>query len=132
MRRPTCFAPTRLAPAAVVLCLAAALTGCGHSGGGGAPSASPSATSAGPTAPRIAIKDFVFRPAALTVRPGAKVTVVNEDDVAHTVTATGAKPFDTGTVAPGRSATFTAPAKAGDYPYICAIHPNMKGTLTVR
>ncbi|MFE3654362.1 cupredoxin domain-containing protein [Streptomyces sp. NPDC059152] len=125
-------APTRRSLAAVVLCLAAALTGCGHSGGGGTPSASPPATSTGTAAPRITIKGFAFRPAALTVRPGAKITVVNEDDVAHTVTSTGVKTFDTGAVAPGRSATFTAPAKAGDYPYICTFHPNMKGTLTVR
>lgn len=122
----------RLALTVPALCLVAALAGCGNSGGGGTPTASPTATATGAATARITIKDFTFRPAALTVRPGAKVTVVNQDDVAHTLTATGSKPFDTGSIAPGHSATFTAPAKPGGYPYLCTIHPNMKGTLTVR
>ncbi|MYZ34389.1 hypothetical protein GT002_04525 [Streptomyces sp. SID4917] len=76
--------------------------------------------------------NFAFMPAALTVAPGARITVTNKDDTAHTVTATAGKAFDTGTVDAGRTVTFTAPAKAGVYPYICTIHPFMKGTLTVR
>jgi plastocyanin len=115
-----------------------ALTGCSNSGGGGgsgsgASSAPPSATTSGAAgaASRIVIKNFAFSPASLTVRPGATVTVVNQDTTAHTVTSDGSKSFDTGTVGPGRSATFTAPKTAGAYPYICDIHQYMKGTLTV-
>lgn len=129
------------ATAAAVLC-ATALGGCGDGGGGSesspapssaapssTPSSAPSPTKAGQ--PRITVKDFTFVPAELTVRPGAKVTVVNEDDTAHTVTANGSKPFDTGPIGPGKTATFTAPDKPGDYPYVCSIHPSMKGSLTV-
>ena len=65
----------------------------------------------------------------LTVHPGQPVTVVN-DTTTHTLTSsTGA--FDTGAINPGKSATFTAPAKPGVCQYSCAIHASMLGTLTV-
>ncbi|MGX1852447.1 cupredoxin domain-containing protein [Streptomyces sp. NPDC055299] len=128
------------AVATVALCVVA-LGGCTNSGGGTAPSRSH--TPAGPTvtagastgipaAARLTVKDFTFRPAALSVRPGGTVTVVNQDSTAHTVTAIGAKAFDTGSIRPGRTVTFTAPAKTGSYHFRCTIHPYMKGTLTVR
>ncbi|MFE1310503.1 cupredoxin domain-containing protein [Streptomyces sp. NPDC058755] len=78
------------------------------------------------------MKNFAFSPAALTVKAGEKVTVVNEDSTAHTVTATQGGDFDTGSIAGGKSGTFTAPSKAGSYAFVCTFHPNMKGTLTVR
>ncbi|WP_327366011.1 cupredoxin domain-containing protein [Streptomyces sp. NBC_01217] len=122
---------------------AAAVGGCTDGGGGGSsssvgvtpPAASPASPS--PSSPpvgraRVTIKDFAFGPARLTVAPGTLITVVNEDSATHTVTATSGKAFDTGDVASGRTVTFTAPDKAGTYPYICTIHPYMKGSLTVR
>ncbi|MBC3839967.1 hypothetical protein GXW82_06480 [Streptacidiphilus sp. 4-A2] len=87
------------------------------------------ASSAG--AGRITIHNFAFSPAALTVKPGEKVTVVNQDSTTHTLTATGAKAFDTGDISPGATTSFTAPGTAGSYPYICTIHQFMHGTLTV-
>ncbi|WP_083974593.1 cupredoxin domain-containing protein [Kitasatospora mediocidica] len=97
-------------------------------------SASASASSSGSVAAgsAISIKNFTFIPADLTVAPGTTITVTNEDSTAHTLTATGAKAFDTGTIDPGKTATITAPAAAGSYPYICTIHQYMKGTLTVK
>jgi plastocyanin len=87
-----------------------------------------STASGGATA--ITIKNFAFTPASITVAPGATVTVTNGDSVAHTVTSkTGG--FDTGDIQAGQSKTFTAPNKAGSYPYICTIHQYMTGTLTV-
>ncbi|MGW4202163.1 cupredoxin domain-containing protein [Streptomyces sp. NPDC004726] len=80
----------------------------------------------------IAIEDFTLAPANLEVSPGTEVTVTDRDSVTHTVTATGSKPFDTGDITAGSTATFTAPSTAGSYPYTCTIHPFMKGTLTVR
>ncbi|MEU7059142.1 cupredoxin domain-containing protein [Streptomyces sp. NPDC046197] len=121
---------------AVCLVLAAAatllpVTAC--SGGNGNPS---SATSTAPTAPspaaRIAMKNFAFDPATVAVKAGQKVVVVNEDSVAHTVTATQGKEFDTGNIDGGKSGTFTAPSKSGSYPFVCTYHSNMKGTLIVR
>jgi plastocyanin len=119
-----------------VASLLLALTGCSDSNSGGSgstASASPPASSpaAGGGADRIDIKNFAFNPAGLTVSPGAVVTVTNSDSTTHTLTASAAKAFDTGDIAPGKTVTFTAPSKAGSYPYTCTIHPFMKGNLTV-
>jgi plastocyanin len=46
----------------------------------------------------------------------------------HIVSNTGL--FDSGTLAPGASYTFTF-AAAGSYPYHCSIHPTMTGTITI-
>ncbi|MFD5746272.1 cupredoxin domain-containing protein [Streptomyces sp. NPDC127033] len=123
-------------PRAVLLAavLVTLLAGCSGGGGGGSSSPSPSPTPSAPAggAARVTIDNFTFTPAALTVAPGTEVTVVNKDSVAHTLTAAKGKVFDTGTIGPGKTATFRAPGKAGAYPYICTIHPFMKGTLTVR
>jgi plastocyanin len=79
---------------------------------------------------KIKIFNFAFIPVTLTVKPGAKVTVTNSDTVTHTLTA-DAGAFDTGDIAPGSSATFTAPSKPGTYTYHCSIHLFMKATLIV-
>ncbi|HET6635603.1 MAG TPA: cupredoxin domain-containing protein [Streptomyces sp.] len=133
--------PARALGASLVLLTA--LAGC--SGGGGGSSSSSSTPSASKTASSpssspskggratITISDFTFKPSKLTVAPGAKVTVVNEDSATHTVTATDKdKSFDTGDIAGGEKATFTAPSTAGSYSYECTIHPFMKATLTVK
>lgn len=65
------------------------------------------------------------------MRPAAKITVVNEDRSTHTVTAQD-KTFDTGDIPAGHTATFTAPAQPGSYPYICTLHQYMHGTLVVQ
>jgi plastocyanin len=77
---------------------------------------------------QITIENFAFQGA--TVAAGATVTVQNDDSTAHTVAADD-DAFDTGNVSGGETATFTAPSEAGDYPYHCNIHSNMRGTLTV-
>ncbi|MFI1093614.1 cupredoxin domain-containing protein [Streptomyces sp. NPDC020917] len=115
-------------------CLLLALTGCSNSSSGGG---SGSTTGASPSAPanspnHLIIQSFAFRPTTLPVAPGAVVTVTNADQTAHTVTANSSGAFDTGTIAPGRTVTFTAPKATGTYAYHCTIHPFMKGTLTVR
>ena len=79
--------------------------------------------------PRIAIAGMAFVPAELTVAVGQTVLVVNEDTVRHTFTADGGA-FDVDDLAPGRSVAVTFPS-AGSYPYHCAIHPSMRGVLTV-
>ncbi|WP_405020500.1 cupredoxin domain-containing protein [Kitasatospora sp. NBC_00070] len=80
---------------------------------------------------QVTIKEFTFGPDNFTVSPGAKVTVVNQDSTAHTLTATGQGGFDSGTIGAGKTVTFTAPTKPGSYPFICSLHQFMKGTLTV-
>ncbi|MCW8121687.1 cupredoxin domain-containing protein [Streptomyces anthocyanicus] len=120
----------RLAAAACALALTA-LVGCSDGGGGGGDATESATRSSASGGTQVTIKDFTFEPASLTVSPGAKVTVVNKDSTTHTLTASKGGSFDTGDIAPGKSATFTAPSTAGDFPYACTIHPFMKGTLTV-
>jgi len=113
------------APLAVAALL---LAGCGSGGG----SHAAAATSSGGST--IVIKNFAFHPSELTVAPGAKVTVENEDGVTHTVTAVAPHQgaFNTGDISAGKTVTFTAPTAAGSYPYICLIHQFMHGTLVVK
>jgi len=77
----------------------------------------------------IHIKSFVYS-ALDNVPAGSKVTVMNMDNEAHTVTADDGS-FDVA-VKPGTSVTFTAPAKPGTYTYHCAYHASMHGSLTVK
>lgn len=130
---PTGRAPFAVAVAACALALTT-LTGCSDGGGGGG-SSSATKSGASPSAgggTQVTISNFKFQPASFTVAPGAKITVVNNDSTTHTLTATKGGSFDTGDIAPGKSATITAPSKAGAFPYHCMIHPFMTGTLTVK
>jgi len=80
----------------------------------------------------VAIDNFTFAPATLTVPVGTKVRWINHDDDAHTVTSAGARkllsspPLDTGQ---SFDFTFTEP---GTYRYFCSIHPEMQATVVVR
>jgi plastocyanin len=78
----------------------------------------------------IKIHDYAFVAQRLTVHVGTTVTWANADDTAHTATANTANGFDTGTIQPhaSRSITFS---KVGVYPYHCAFHAFMTGTITV-
>lgn len=80
----------------------------------------------------ITISNFAYG-GQLTVKPGQKVTVTNNDSVAHTVTDKKTHLFDTGNVdGNGGTGTFTAPTKPGTYSFGCTYHPQMAGTLTVK
>jgi plastocyanin len=83
----------------------------------------------------IVIKNFRFMPAQAHVKPGARVEVKNEDSLAHTLSAGPSAAisglFNTGTIGAGQAGFFTAPAKAGTYPFFCKFHHFMTGTLVV-
>jgi plastocyanin len=78
----------------------------------------------------VAIEGFAFAPATVEAKVGQKVTWENHDPAEHTVTGEDGG-FDSGTLAAGAAfeATFDAP---GEYRYICALHPGMKGTVVVQ
>lgn len=65
-----------------------------------------------------------------SVAPGSTVTVINEGEATHTVTAQGEGSFEA-IAAGGETVTFTAPEEPGEYPITCTYHPEMSGTLTV-
>ena len=112
----------------------ALVAGCGGSDYG-APKASssptPTASASSGGASSVAIDNFKFTPASLTVSQGARTTVTNRDSTAHTVTADDSSSFDTGDINPGSSATVTL-SKSGTFKYHCSIHPFMHGTLVAK
>ena len=77
----------------------------------------------------VTIKDFKFGPSSSSVNVGDTITWTNQDTPPHTATANDGS-FDTGTLNKGKSGSHTF-TKAGTFPYICSIHPSMKGTVTV-
>jgi plastocyanin len=78
----------------------------------------------------VAIKDFKFGPASLTVRPGTRVTWTNRDEEPHTITSeTGAFASTGLSYEETFSQTFARP---GTYAYFCALHPQMRATVVVR
>ena len=89
---------------------------------------SPSGGSGTSKAATITIKNYGFSSPA-SVASGTKITVTNQDSVAHTVTADSGGTFDV-KVDPGKSATFKAPA-SGTYKFHCTYHSSMNGTLKV-
>jgi plastocyanin len=95
----------------------------------GAPAGQSTGSSASGT--HITISNFIFSPMALTVSPGATISVTNKDPVAHTLTATDGQ-FNTGDVTQNQTKTFKAPTRVGTYHYICSIHQYMMGSITVR
>jgi plastocyanin len=78
---------------------------------------------------QVAIRDFMYAPMQLTITAGTAVTFHNDDNTAHTATATDGQ-FDTGTIRPGRSATVLL-AKPGVYTYRCQFHAFMIATIRV-
>lgn len=70
-----------------------------------------------------------FVPQTVTVTVGSIVTWTNKDAVSHTVSSDSLA-FDSGTLAPKASFTFTFSAP-GTYQYHCNIHVWMKGTIVV-
>ena len=81
------------------------------------------------TSHTVAIRDFAFAPANLTINAGDTVRFVNEDNAPHTATADNGS-FDTGNLNNGQSASLQFPS-AGTFSYFCAVHPRMKGSITV-
>lgn len=97
-----------------------------------APGSSSAGSSPASAAALITIKNFSYSVPA-SVNPGAKVTVKNNDQVNHTVTADQSNSLFNVTVqSGGGTATFTAPSKPGQYKFHCTFHANMHGVLVVK
>jgi amicyanin len=97
------------------------------------PPASASPTAADSPAPQggaaVAIADFKFSPATLTVPVDTTVTWTNNDGEPHTIAAKDGSFHSPGMDTHGTySFTFTT---TGSYDYICSIHPFMTGTVVV-
>ena len=77
----------------------------------------------------IEIADFAFS-GDFDLSPGQTVEVVNNDSAPHTFTAADGS-FDTGTIDPGDSVTFTVPDAEGPIDVFCSIHPSMTARVNI-
>jgi len=89
-----------------------------------------SGAGAAATTHTVAIDATEFKPVILSVKRGDRVVWVNKDPFPHTATAED-RSFDSRSIAPGKSWSWVA-KKPGEYPYMCTLHPTMKGTLIVQ
>ena len=114
----------------VAILLVVAMAGCSGYGSSSGGTKAPAGGGAAPAAAgaSVAIRNFAFDPADLTVKVGDTVTFTNDDSVAHTVTF---ESFDSGNVDAGGTYSHKFDT-AGKFPYHCSIHPQMTGTITVQ
>jgi plastocyanin len=81
---------------------------------------------------QVAIQNFAFVPASVTVKQGDTVVFKNGDTAAHTVTATDGS-FNSGTIVAGAQWSLaTANLAPGTYVFTCGFHASMRGTLVVQ
>jgi plastocyanin len=76
----------------------------------------------------VAMHNLQFVPATVEVKKGAMIEWTNEDLVPHTATSPS---FDSGAILSGQSWHYTF-TNAGNYPYRCTFHPEMKGVVIVK
>jgi len=82
-----------------------------------------------PSVLSIHIKDFKYNPTPVKIHSGDRVTFVNDDEEAHTVTSDD-KSFDSEGLDGGKTWQHVF-AKPGTYNYFCELHPYMKATIIV-
>jgi plastocyanin len=104
-------------------------------GGRGADTAAPPPAAAAPTPAgrdtvTAEVRDFMFRPARLTVRAGTTIVWTNGGQVAHTVTAEDGS-FDSGLIERGQQRAMLF-SKPGSFSFHCTPHPFMRGEIVVR
>jgi plastocyanin len=92
--------------------------------------AAPAGRDDGGRGPRIALRQVAFAPGRLVVHAGQTVHWTNRDPVPHNIVATSGARFDSGTVPPGATFSFTA-ARPGLVHYVCTLHQGMRGTIQV-
>ena len=79
----------------------------------------------------VAIVGFAFSADTITVPVGTTVRWTNQDVASHTSTSDpGGAIWDSGTLSTGQDYSYTFNS-TGDFPYLCTIHPSMKGMVKV-
>ena len=78
---------------------------------------------------RVRIVDYAFSPRVITIARGTRVRWTNVDPVPHTTTSNGGA-WNSGTLSQGASFGRTF-RRVGTFRYVCAIHPQMRGTVRV-
>ncbi len=78
----------------------------------------------------LARHEFQFEPQVVTVEAGTTLGWTNEDSAPHRIVAEDGA-FTSEDLAQGDQFTTFAPDGEGEYPYVCGIHPQMRGTIVV-
>lgn len=128
---------TRLSNVLALVALSAALVAC--SGAAAADATGTPAPTSVPASGGVSIvaKDIRFQTTQVSAKPGAAFTIEfdNQDGAPHNIAisdASGAKVFG-GEIVTQSKVTYQIPAlAAGTYTFICEVHPDMKGTITVQ
>ncbi len=92
-------------------------------------SEAPPSEAAGSDSASVAIADNSFSPTAVEVSVGGEVVWSHRGQNPHTVTFADDGP-DSGNLAGGETFRTTFD-EAGEFSYVCEIHPQMQGTVTV-
>lgn len=71
-----------------------------------------------------------FDPATTTMQVGYKIRWTNTDAVSHSIVSDDGTSFNSGSIPPGSSFTFT-PATTGTFAYHCGDHPAVTGIVYV-
>jgi plastocyanin len=121
-----------LARAAAAAALIAGLSACGGSDSKTDSSATTTAAASATATDKVEVKDFSFKPGAITVKAGATVTWTFSDSADHTVAS---KPGETEIpespqLKGGKTYTHTF-SKAGTFAYRCTLHNSMTATVVV-
>jgi plastocyanin len=123
----------------MTLALAACSSGSASSAPSTAASAPPAASAPGAAAVceettdpgdvAVNVKDFAFEPTAISAKVGQVIAFTNTGAAPHTATVDDGS-CATPNIAAGAADGLTF-SVAGSYPFHCAIHSQMKGTITV-
>lgn len=101
------------------------LFGCGSDGDGADQS-----SAGGGTTTAVTIRDYLYKPASITVPVGTTVEFTNRDSTPHTATSKEPGAFESGSIDTGKTGEVTL-EKTGTFAYYCLFHPFMKGTIVV-
>lgn len=98
------------------------------------PQPTPAVTQPPPSSPvvsagSISIQNFSFNPATINIKVGGSITWTNNDSVPHQIAADDNN-FSSNPLSNGETYQYTF-TQAGVFNYHCAIHPSMKGQITV-
>ena len=134
MRRPTPLLALLLSGAAVVL------AGCGDTTTDEDAGEAPSPTDEGAAVDcdadpgdlvTVTIPEFAFQPDPVEISACDSVAWENTHTQAHTSTGDGDQQWSTGNLAAGATSEPVRFEAAGEFTYICALHPFMQGTVQV-
>jgi plastocyanin len=85
---------------------------------------------AAPSPVTVEVKEFKFKPEAISVARGTTVTWLNGDEEPHTIASTDGV-FRSSALESGDRFSYTF-SKPGTYHYFCAIHPHMRADVIVQ